>query len=87
MPIRTRPLALVALAFALLTPSVAAAETAKVTDDEDGYVYDFHDDPLSAVGNSVLTAQIRVRAKGVRRTLIRPRMHFVPELLKSVENL
>jgi hypothetical protein len=32
-------------------------------------------------------ATIRVRPNAVRNTLIRPRTSFVPEMLKSVENL
>ena len=54
---------------------------------EDGYGYDFSDDPLSAGGFGPNDATIRVRPGPVRTTLIRPRTSFVPEMLKSVENL
>ncbi len=59
------------------------------TDSEggDGYGYEFGDDPLSAGGFGPNDATIRVRPGPVRRTLIRPRTSFVPEMLKSVENL
>jgi hypothetical protein len=54
---------------------------------EDGYGYDFTDDPLNAGGFGPHDATIRVRPGPVRTTLIRPRTSFVPEMLKSVENL
>ncbi len=54
---------------------------------DDGYGYEFGDDPLSAGGFGPNDATIRVRPGPVRRTLIRPRTSFVPEMLKSVENL
>ena len=51
------------------------------------YGYKFTDDPLSAGGFGPTDATIRVRPGPVRTTLIRPRTSFVPEMLKSVENL
>ena len=54
---------------------------------KDGYGYEFSDDPLSAGGFGPNDATIRVRPGPVRTTLIRPRTSFVPEMLKSVENL
>lgn len=54
---------------------------------EEGYGYEFTDDPLSAGGFGPNDATIRVRPGPVRTTLIRPRTSFVPEMLKSVENL
>lgn len=56
-------------------------------DKGDGYGYEFSDDPLSAGGFGPNDATIRVRPGPVRTTLIRPRTSFVPEMLKSVENL
>jgi hypothetical protein len=53
----------------------------------DTYGYEFTDDPLSAGGFGPNDATIRVRPGPVRTTLIRPRTSFVPEMLKSVENL
>lgn len=55
--------------------------------EEQGYGYEFSDDPLSAGGFGPNDATIRVRPGPVRTTLIRPRTSFVPEMLKSVENL
>jgi hypothetical protein len=54
---------------------------------DEGYGYEFSDDPLSAGGFGPNDATIRVRPGPVRTTLIRPRTSFVPEMLKSVENL
>ena len=51
------------------------------------YGYKFSDDPLSAGGFGPNDATIRVRPGPVRTTLIRPRTSFVPEMLKSVENI
>jgi hypothetical protein len=68
----------------LLVSSVALAQDKKK---EDGYGYEFSDDPLAAGGFGPNDATIRVRPGPVRTTLIRPRTSFVPEMLKSVENL
>lgn len=57
------------------------------SDTKEGYGYNFTDDPLSAGGFGPNDATIRVRPGPVRTTLIRPRTSFVPEMLKSVENL
>jgi hypothetical protein len=63
-------------------------EAAKTTEGgDDGYGYEFSDDPLTAGGFGPNDATTRVRPGPVRRTLIRPRTSFVPEMLKSVENL
>ena len=65
----------------------AAAKPTAGGGKEDGYGYEFSDDPLSAGGFGPNDATIRVRPGPVRTTLIRPRTSFVPEMLKSVENL
>lgn len=84
------------IAAALLTLSASAFaqdQGVKSTDGagggggKDGYGYEFSDDPLSAGGFGPNDATIRVRPGPVRTTLIRPRTSFVPEMLKSVENL
>jgi hypothetical protein len=75
----------VATAVSLLT-MVASAQTQEQKTD-DGYGYSFDDDPLNAGGFGPNDATIRVRARAARTTLIRPRTSFVPEMLKSVENL
>ena len=72
---------LVAVAVALgfsLSAGVACAE--------DQY-YRFMDDPLAGQGLDGNTAVIKVKGNGPITTLIRPRVSFVPELLKSVEHI
>jgi hypothetical protein len=64
-------------------PGAAASASGK----SEGYGYEFSDDPLNAGGFGPNDATIRVRPGPVRTTLIRPRTTFVPEMLKSVENL
>lgn len=67
--------------------SASAAFAQDKPKDEGGYGYEFTDDPLNAGGFGPNDATIRVRPGAVRSTLIRPRTSFVPEMLKSVENL
>jgi hypothetical protein len=80
------------VATALLTVSVRSraqdvANTKGDTGGQGDYGYKFEDDPLSAGGFGPADATIRVRPGPVRTTLIRPRTSFVPEMLKSVENI
>jgi hypothetical protein len=79
-------LALAALVAASLTTMTVSAQIQEQKTD-DGYGYSFDDDPLNAGGFGPNDATIRVRARAARTTLIRPRTSFVPEMLKSVENL
>ncbi len=65
----------------------AAPKTSGAGGRDEGYGYEFSDDPLAAGGFGPNDATIRVRPGPVRTTLIRPRTSFVPEMLKSVENL
>ncbi len=80
----------VAMASAVLASSAFAFAQDKGGGKEgggEGYGYEFDDDPLSAGGFGPNDATIRVRPRAARTTLIRPRTSFVPEMLKSVENL
>ncbi|HEY3818081.1 MAG TPA: hypothetical protein VGL81_12970 [Polyangiaceae bacterium] len=79
-------LLLSAQAFAQDAAAAGAAAGAK-PDNGGDYGYKFEDDPLSAGGFGPSDATIRVRPGPVRTTLIRPRTSFVPEMLKSVENI
>jgi len=79
--------ALAALGVLLFTADAFAQGKAGGGHKEDGYGYEFSDDPLAAGGFGPNDATIRVRSGPVRTTLIRPRTSFVPEMLKSVENL
>jgi uncharacterized membrane protein len=75
----------------VLASSSSFAQDAKTTGGDTGgngdYGYKFEDDPLAAGGFGPSDATIRVRPGPVRTTLIRPRTSFVPEMLKSVENI
>ncbi len=90
--VSARPLTVVLLGAALwgvsalLFTGVAGAQIQE-TKSDDGYGYSFDDDPLNAGGFGPNDATIRVRKAAARTTLIRPRITFVPEMLKSVENL
>jgi hypothetical protein len=68
-------------------PPAGGAPGAPGGGQKEGYGYEFSDDPLNAGGFGPNDATIRVRPGPVRTTLIRPRTSFVPEMLKSVENL
>jgi hypothetical protein len=54
---------------------------------ERGYGYEFKDDPLNAGLMGGTTASIIARPRAGHALLIRPRMQFVSEMLKSVENI
>ena len=88
---RTLRLGFAALALGaatlVLSPSVFAQAAKEGKGDGDGYGYTFEDDPLNAGGFGPNDATIRVRPRAARTTLIRPRTSFVPEMLKSVENI
>jgi hypothetical protein len=76
--------ALVATLFSLAAVSSAQVKESK---SDDGYKYQFDDDPLSAGGFGADDALIKIRPIAARSTLIRPRVTFVPEMLKSIEHL
>ncbi len=76
----------VGLSILVLAPA-AFAQSTKTTEGDGGYGYEFSDDPLAAGGFGPNDATIRVRPTAARTTLIRPRTTFVPEMLKSVENI
>lgn len=65
----------------------AADDPVAVTEADDSYGYKFGDDLLKGDGLDSAAPRIEVRATGRRDRLIRPRVHFVRELLLSVENL
>jgi hypothetical protein len=79
--------ALVGVSILAVSGSAMAQDKAKSSDTKEGYGYEFGDDPLAAGGFGPNDATIRVRPGPIRSTLIRPRTSFVPEMLKSVENL
>ena len=75
----------VALSMAFIaTASVASAEPTKK---DDSYGYVFKDDDLIGKDMGAAGSQIKVLKLGRRDRLLRPRVHFVAEMLKSVENM
>ena len=84
--IRVLAISIGVAAFAL-APAALAQEAKAAGDKTDGYGYEFSDDPLNAGGFGPNDATIKVRPRAARTTLIRPRTTFVPEMLKSVENI
>ena len=76
----------IVLALATGLAALSFGTTALAQDDE-GYGYEFDDDPLNAGGFGPNDATIRVRPGAARTLLIRPRTQFVQEMLQSVENL
>jgi hypothetical protein len=90
MATRTKLLGLLAGVSVFMLAAGALAQDAAPAGGEkggDGYGYEFDDDPLSAGGFGPNDATIKVRPKAARTKLIRPRTHFIPEMLKSVENI
>lgn len=75
------------VASLLVAPGVFAQAVQETKEDTGDYGYEFDDDPLNAGGFGPNDATIKVRARAARTTLIRPRTSFVPEMLKSVENI
>jgi hypothetical protein len=87
---RSKVVAIAIGVSAFVLSSAAFAQDAKPAgggDKPDGYGYEFSDDPLNAGGFGPNDATIKVRPRAARTTLIRPRTTFVPEMLKSVENI
>ena len=72
---------------AILSFSSNSIAQTKTTQSEEGYGYEFEDDPLSAGGFGPNDSRIRVRRGAQRSTLIKPRTQFIRELLRSVEEL
>jgi hypothetical protein len=79
------PLACAAAILAVASQAVAETEATTRVGDND--YYRFKDDALLGAGFGAEGDVIRVRGVGLRVLLIRPRASFVPEMLKSVENL
>ncbi|MCC6525190.1 MAG: hypothetical protein IT373_21230 [Polyangiaceae bacterium] len=72
----------------VLSTASAFAQGVDIEDKGTGdVVYKFGDDPLSALGRDTNLAVLKVRNHTVRKTLIRPRVSFVREMLKSVESI
>jgi hypothetical protein len=66
---------------------IVSSASADPTKADDRYGYVFNDDILAADGSVVTAVPIRVQAHLRRAVLLRPRVQFVTEMLKSVEAL
>ena len=67
--------------------AVAAAQEAGGGGGGNATTYDFEDDLVQGDLVRPDGENLMVRRRGARESLIKIREHFVPELLKSVENL
>jgi hypothetical protein len=81
--------ALAPAAFAQAPATPAPVTTADYTEKRTGsdQVVTFTDDPLNSDYNSDYGLSMRAPPRVLRAGLIRPRVNFVSELVKSVENL
>ena len=70
-----------------LASGLAHADVDKRSYGDDWSTYVFKDEILNSGVSFPSGANIRVRPRAPRATLIRPRTHFVPEMLKSVESM
>jgi hypothetical protein len=81
--------ALAALAVVAFAHRPAFAQSSNDDPKVDGagptYSVEFVEDPLNALPGDTLIPRIVVRPGPVRTMLLRPRMSYVTELLKSVE--
>jgi Cu/Ag efflux protein CusF len=98
-----RRVGLVAFALVVFAATTASAQTTKTQaaqatqatsadgfmdqTDKDGQKVIFKDDPLGAGNHDANGATILVRPTAARVGLLRPRVQFITEMLKSVENL
>ncbi len=73
------------MCFALVLTFVSPSPEPR--DDPSGYAYVFRDDELSGGAHDANDVTIRAARHAARDQLLRPRLNFVPELLKSVESL
>ncbi|MGE0322781.1 MAG: hypothetical protein AB7K71_20955 [Polyangiaceae bacterium] len=65
----------------------ASAEVKTIQGDDQDVAYTFKDDLLNSDVGGPGGGTIIIRPKAARSTLIRPRVQFITELLKSAENL
>ena len=78
---------LAALTFTLAFTLTASAQNRRGEPTEPDAIYEFDDHDVEGGYRSPLGESIIVRQGAGRVSLVRPRVHFVPELLKSVERL
>lgn len=71
----------------LMFAATANADVAKSQWTKDGDYHEFTDDLLNSDVSYPRGGSIVVRPPPMRSLLIRPRSNFIPEMLKSVENM
>jgi hypothetical protein len=76
-----------ALGLALAGVGVCTASRAEAQQRGETTTYDFEDDLVTGDLVRPDGELLQVRRRGRRASLIRVREHFIPEMLKSVENL
>lgn len=76
----------IALALIYASPAAASAQSPS-HDDARPTEFVFNDELVAGDYHSSGAEQFRVRRRLGRHTLIQPRLHFVPELQESVEDL
>lgn len=74
------------VAFLLVVASLLVATTSMAQEDN-ATSYDFEDDLVQGDLVRPDGENLMVRRRGARESLIKIREHFIPELIKSVENL
>ncbi len=72
---------------ALGVPRSVAAQPLARPDAVDSYGYVFKDDLMLGDGLGPAAPRIPALRRSLRDLLLRPRTHFIPQLLKSVEEL
>ena len=82
-----KKLTLFAVFAALTMLSSASAMAQNAPAQGEATTYDFDDDLVTGDLVRPDGEQLNVRRRGQRNSLIRIREHFIPEMLKSVENL
>lgn len=78
---------LFAAGFLAIGLQFAVTSSAAAQDGGEATTYDFEDDLVTGDLVRPDGEMLSVRRRGRRASLIRIREHFVPEMLKSVENL
>jgi hypothetical protein len=78
---------LIAVALGLVGLVAAPSSVALAQDAAAETTYDFEDDLVTGDLVRPDGEMLNVRRRGRRASLIRVREHFIPEMLKSVENL
>ncbi len=83
----TKKLFLGMTVLGLTLGALGTSAIASVASAQESTTYDFEDDLVTGDLVRPDGEMLQVRRRGRRASLIRVREHFIPEMLKSVENL